>query len=83
MIFGKFHSSIDLFARWYVCDNFHFCAYYLDLPSVVLLDGNDIGFRIAVMAVYGVCIFVTNFELTLRFNMDIQQDSIIDLIQAL
>lgn len=57
-----------LYALWHGIVVFFTVFYCLNQPQTMQSDGKDIGFWACGMSVYGVCIFVANWELAIRFN---------------
>lgn len=68
------------YALWHALIVYFIALYCLNLPGVVQADGKDIGFWLAGMLVFGVCIFVANFELAIRFNTHTWQSTVFLII---
>ena len=56
------------YALWHGLIVFATVLLVMENPSTYQSDGKNIGFWVCGMAIYGVCIFVANFELAIRFH---------------
>lgn len=57
------------YALWHGLLIFYTTLVIMCTPGVTQSDGKDIGFWVGGMTIYGICIFVANFELAIRFHM--------------